>query len=374
MLKHILLAPYYLTLLLRHLFYDIGLIKSRKADVPTICVGNVTVGGTGKTPHVEMILRLLEESPVWKNEPAAVLSRGYRRKTKGFRIVSKEGKAVNFGDEPMQIKKNFPQVTVAVDKNRIEGCRYLSHPDSVRRNGEIGHNETFPASSVIVLDDAFQYRKLKASLSIVLIDYYRPVTKDHLLPFGTLRDLPGRISRADILIVTKCPFALEDEEKSEYARKLGFASFNPSSCEAVRENGEKQKLFFTTISYCHCRPIFENADPHYIYSNKVILFTGIAKDSPLVGHLSDNYKIEHYVNFPDHHRYTRSDFSEIEHAAKKYPTALIATTEKDAQRVLDYEWLSKDMRTRLFMVPIKATFFSEDEKKNFCEILDSLKQ
>ena len=135
--------------------------------------------------------------------------------------------------------------------------------------------------------------------------------------------------------------------------------------ENFLKNGKKQKLFFTTISYCHCRPIFEDADPHYIYSNKVILFTGIAKDSPLVGHLSDNYKIEHYVNFPDHHRYTRSDFSEIEHAAKKYPTALIATTEKDAQRVLDYKELDASLKERMFMVPIKTAFLTQEEHDIF---------
>ena len=162
---------YRLILAIRHLAYNKGWKKSFKAEVPTICVGNITVGGTGKTPHTEMILRKLLESDRWGYSNIAVLSRGYKRKSKGFQIVDRESTARFAGDEPLQIARKFPSVTVAVDKDRIHGCQQLK-------------------ADIIVLDDAFQYRRLNPSLNIVLVDYNRPIFKDKLMPWGRLRDLP----------------------------------------------------------------------------------------------------------------------------------------------------------------------------------------
>ena len=207
---------YRIILSLRHLAYDKGWKKVQKADVPTICVGNITVGGTGKTPHVELLLRLLEFRAV------AVLSRGYKRKSRGFRVVQETDTARSVGDEPLQMARKFPSATVAVDKDRLHGCRELA----------AGHPQ------VIVLDDAFQYRKLDASLKIVLVDYSRPVFEDRLLPWGRLRDLPSRIRKAHAVVVTKCPSELSDEEKERIMK---------AEPQFVEENAWVQEAYVAKI-------------------------------------------------------------------------------------------------------------------------------
>ena len=196
MIDSIILAPYYWALKLRHFLYDSGLRKVHRSPVPTICIGNITVGGTGKTPHTEMLLRLLQSRPEWEGKNVAVLSRGYGRKSKGFRLIEADDPASMTGDEPLQIKRKFPDTTVAVDRDRMEGCRILAGDDGCSPDS-IGHK-----ADLIILDDAFQHRALDADFKIVLMDYGRPVYKDHLLPLGRLRDLPERTSKADIVIVT----------------------------------------------------------------------------------------------------------------------------------------------------------------------------
>ena len=206
MIDKFLLFPYYWVLKARNRRWSRPGRKFSYAEVPTLCIGNVTVGGTGKTPHVEMVLRLLQQHPDWCDKQLAVLSRGYKRDSKGFQQVTAEGSAVLYGDEPMQIKKKFPDVVVAVDKKREQGCDLLVHPEKLkgRRWEKRCWNREFKPADYIVLDDAFQYRRLKTHKSVVLVDYNRPVQKDMLLPLGRLRDLPERIYDADALIVTKC--------------------------------------------------------------------------------------------------------------------------------------------------------------------------
>ena len=161
MIDKLILFPYWLTLKCRHAFYNIGLFKSHKAPVPTICVGNITVGGTGKTPHTEMIIRMLLESEEWGDKNIAVLSRGYKRKSKGFQQVTAEGRVEDFGDEPLQIKRKFPEITVAVDKSRKRGCRFLADPELLKtsKKGRRCINKDMPKADIIVLDDAFQHRR-----------------------------------------------------------------------------------------------------------------------------------------------------------------------------------------------------------------------
>lgn len=345
----------------------------RKAEVPTICVGNITVGGTGKTPHTEMILRTLIESDEWGARYLAVLSRGYKRNSRGFQQVVREGSASFYGDEPLQLKKKFPGVTVAVDKDRIEGCDLLCHPEKLLDKEYRGcRNPHLPQAELVVLDDAFQYRKLQADLNIVLVDWNRPVTKDSLLPFGRLRDLPSRLYDADIVIVSKCPYDLEDEEKEGYAKLLGYKDYQPAFCSATAPGGRTQALLFTTIRYEQPVPVYETSDPRYIYSKKLILFTGIAGDTPLRRYLSDNYKIVQHIAFPDHHRYTDADFRAIRAAVRQHPTAAVATTEKDAQRVLDYNGMPQALRERMFQVPISVEFSSVREREIFKKALCSL--
>lgn len=338
---------YRLILALRHMAYDKGWKKSFKASVPTICVGNITVGGTGKTPHTEMILRKLLASDRWAFSNVAVLSRGYKRKSKGFQIVRRDSSARMVGDEPLQIAAKFPSVTVAVDKDRVHGCEALAGGQAV--------SEAFPPANIVVLDDAFQYRRLRADLNIVLVDYNRPIFKDRLIPWGRLRDLPSRIKRAQAVVVTKCPAALSDWDKQEWSRKLRLK--------------QGQKLFFTTITYDAPEPVFQEADSRYTYSQRLILVSGIANDAPLRGYLSDTYKIARRLSFPDHHRFGRGDIARIDKAIKANPTACIMTTEKDAQRLRDVKKLPDRIKQRLFYIPVKAEFLSPEEDAAFTELV-----
>ncbi|MBQ1912869.1 MAG: tetraacyldisaccharide 4'-kinase [Bacteroidales bacterium] len=332
---------YRLVLALRHLFYDKGWKKRFKAPVPTVCIGNITVGGTGKTPFTEWVLRCLLQSDDWAYSNIAVLSRGYKRKKKGFQIVSREGSAADYGDEPLQLARKFPSVTVAVDKDRVEGCRKLAEGDS--------------GAEIIVLDDAYQYRKLAADVNIVLVDYHRPVFKDKLMPWGRLRDLPSRLLKADFVVVTKCPAFLGDWDRQEWRRLLRLK--------------DSQQLFFTTISYGTPEAVFEEADARYTYAQRLVLVTGIANDAPLRSYLSDTYKISKRLSFPDHHKYTRADIRSVSAAVKEQPTACVMTTEKDAQRLRDVPKVPDTLRQRLFYIPIRAEFLTPEDAAAFTAAL-----
>ena len=371
MIDQILLFPYYLTLKLRNRIYGRPGRKLHYADAPTICIGNVTVGGTGKTPHVEMVLRLLQQSEAWSGKHLAVLSRGYKRDSTGFQQVTAGGSATMFGDEPLQIKKKFPDVTVAVDKDRVEGCDLLVHPDKLqgRKYAKKCWNRDFPAADLIVLDDAFQYRKLKAAKNIVLVDYNRPVHKDMLLPLGRLRDLPERIYDADAVIVTKCPAALDEFARAKFVEEMGFTDYLPSGCDAANPAGRRQFIFFTTVLYGQATGVYSTAEPRYLYAKKAILVTGIAKDGPLRAFLSDTYKLIKRFSFPDHHRFTWKDINRIQDASAAQPTAAILTTEKDAQRLLDYAGMPEPLMQRLFQVPITVDFLTADERETFTDFI-----
>lgn len=331
---------YRLALKLNDALWRSGRRKSRAAQIPTVVIGNITVGGTGKTPHTEMVLRLLLESGEWGANEIAMLSRGYRRSTRGYRIVDAGSTAQESGDEPLQIKKNAPWATVAVCKDRLEGCRRLGEEEGAR---------------IVVLDDAFQYRKLKATVSIVLVDWNRPVSKDRVLPWGKLRDLPGRLSDADIVIVTKCPDDLTEEEAADFRRGLDVPP---------------ERVFFTSIAYCDPQAVFPEGDRHYLYSKHAVMFTAIANDKPLRWQLMSSYRIFRRFSFPDHHPFSRKDVMRIADAALEAPVAVVMTTQKDAQRLLDCKKVPDVLRSRTFAVPIEAVFVGgEDERARFARTL-----
>ena len=359
---------YRLILGFRHFFFDKGWKKSYKAEVPTVCVGNITVGGTGKTPHTEMILRLLLQSDEWAYSNIAVLSRGYKRKSKGFQKVGRDGTALSFGDEPLQIAKKFPSVTVAVDKDRVEGCHFLTHPEELQTSKKARGclDKDIPKADIIVLDDAFQYRRLRSDVNIVLVDYNRPVQKDKLLPWGRLRDLPSRLKAADIIIVTKCPTYLDEWEKGKWAKQLGVNDYSVATCTGTRKKGKVQTVLFSTIGYEPMVPVFpEEADSRFTYAQRLILFSGIAKDTPLRAYLSDSYKEVKRFSFPDHHKYSNADIRKVAKAVEAFPTACVATTEKDAQRVVDTKKVPEALRQRLFQVPINVRFLTPAEEEVF---------
>lgn len=326
----LLLFPLYFTLKFRHYLFDKGIFKSRKFDVPIISIGNISIGGTGKTPHTEFLIR--ELLPKYK---VAVLSRGYGRKTRGFRLVDTGNKVTEVGDEPLQMKKKFPYIIVAVCEKRVKGVEaLLALPEDQR-------------PTVILLDDGFQHRWITPSINIVLVDFNLPLEKEYLFPVGKLRDLPEQIQRADIIIVTKCPDEISLEARFEWERRLRLSP--------------RQRMLFSNISYGEPESIFSGADRRYIYSRFAILITAIANPRPLIYHLLSDYKIIAKMEFRDHHNFTTSEVSRINKLAKKWPKAVIYTTEKDAQRLMAKNKLSENVKSRIFYIPIEVSLIDTPE-------------
>ena len=335
MISSIAVFPYWLALRIRNARYDSGKKKSVTHPVPVISVGNVTVGGTGKTPMTEYLVNLLQGSC-----RLAVLSRGYKRRSKGFHLVTEDDTADVAGDEPLQIKRKFPHILVAVDKDRNHGVeQLLALPEAER-------------PQLVLLDDGFQYRKLKPATNLVLVDYNRPIFKDNLLPFGRLRDLPEQIRRADVVVMTKCPRYLDEWERGKLRQ---LTRLRP-----------EQPLFFATVKYGDPLPVFRwEADKRYIYSKDVFLFSGVADDRPLRVQLTDRYEHIAHKRFGDHHRFTRADLHLLLREVRRNPRALLLTTEKDAQRLLHCEKLDPEVRRRLFYLPIETEFLSWEEGEAF---------
>ena len=339
-LSRVFLFPYWLALKLRNALWDSGRRKAEQHPVPVISVGNLTVGGTGKTPMVEYLCRLLREE--WR---VAVLSRGYKRKSRGFHLVDPGDKASLSGDEPLQIKRKFPELLVAVDKDRNHGVkRLLALPETQRPD-------------LILLDDGFQYRKLKPARNLLLVDYNRPVFDDQLLPLGRLRDLPEQIRRADAVVVTKTPGLVDDWDREQMRQRLHLRPDQP--------------LFFTAVRHVAPEPVFpEEADKRYIYSREAFLFTGVADDRPLRVHLVDQYVHIDHKHYGDHHRFTWLDQRALRRYAHKHPRTVLLTTEKDAMRLLHCTRLGAEVRTRLFYIPVETAFLSLEEGKAFRQVLD----
>jgi len=331
LIAHIATSPYRFVLWIRHKCYDWGILKSVSLDIPVVSIGNITVGGTGKTPHTELVVRLFSQEI-----PIAVLSRGYKRSSKGFRYVDVANSVSDAGDEPLQIKRKFPSVVVAVDANRIAGI------DRIRQD--------HPHVKLIVLDDAFQYRRLRPMYSILLSDFYRPYTQDLLLPFGRLRDLKSQAKRADMIVVTKTP---PQSSQTERENQYNILEPNPN-----------QKLFFTCYGYDAPYPLFpeEATDLVGSTSNEIVAITGIAQPKPFLEHISKIGTVVGHLKFGDHHHFGPKDICDINEAIVRHPHAVIYTTEKDAMRLREASTLSKDVKSCVCVISIKIDFFTSDER------------
>ena len=330
--------PYWATLKIRHLLYDKGIKRSFSFPVPVICIGNITVGGTGKTPHTEMVIRMLESK-----YRIAVLSRGYKRETKGFRIAAPGDTFAQIGDEPLQIKHKFPHITVAVCEDRCKGIeQLLALPQDIR-------------PELIILDDAFQHRRVKPSHSIVLMNWHNPIFSDNLLPLGRLRDLPEQIRRADSVIVTKSPLFGEHDGIIDSERAAEQLAPVEKEWRARLGLREEQNLRFSYITYGDTTTVFPTeGDNRYIYSKSAIFFTGIANDTQFRDHIAGTYKILDSIKFPDHYNFSKTNIREINKWAAKHPTSVVLTTEKDSMRLLANPHLSTDLKKRLFYIPIEV--------------------
>ncbi|MEG0518695.1 MAG: tetraacyldisaccharide 4'-kinase [Bacteroidales bacterium] len=368
----LLLFPYWVILKIRHSLYDRKIKKSISYNIPVICVGNITVGGTGKTPHTEMLIRLLRDK-----YKVAVLSRGYKRKTKGFRIAQLTDTFEQVGDEPLQIKQKFPDILIAVCASRREGIEKLlalpEHEQDACASNSSGNAQSATAAiyrpTLIILDDAFQHRKVTPSHSVVLMNYSNPIYNDNLLPLGTLRDLPEQIKRADSVIISKSPLFGEmrgvdgiidqqealkqvEEKETEWRRNLSLK--------------EHQQLYFSTITYGEPLPVFPyEADSRYIYSKNAVYFTGIANDKEFRDNIVGSHKIQDAIKFADHRSFSESDIARIHHLAAKYPTAVVFTTEKDSKRLITNRYLNADLRKRLFYIPIEVEISPTVKKEEF---------
>ena len=308
---------------LRNWLYDKNILKSSSFNFPIICVGNLATGGTGKTPMTEYIIEILKDKYA-----VATLSRGYKRKTRGFAIAREGTTAIDIGDEPMQFHQKFPGITVAVGEERLVAIPQLLHDR--------------PGTEVIVLDDAFQHRAVRAGLNIVLTEYRNLYTRDFLLPAGDLRDNTSSVKRAHIIIVTKCKPSLTIEEKASLLNEL-----NPMP---------QQQVFFTEIVYENMYPLFASPMPMLNQRTDILLLCGIANPKPLKEYLTMQVHSYDMLRYADHHIFTSDDLKEIKKHFNNLQSEnkIILTTEKDSVRLHKFENDLKDFP--IFVLPIKHRF------------------
>ena len=313
-----LLAPiswiYGLVVWIRNLLYDDHILHSTTMSIPTIGVGNLAVGGTGKTPMTEYLVSLLS-----MRYKVAVLSRGYGRNTKGFRLANEQDTAYTIGDEPMQIYTHFPNVPVAVCADRVKGVKRLQH--------------LFPDLQCVILDDAYQHRSLRCGCYILLTPYDRLYVHDHMLPWGKLRDVPSQSIRANVVVVTKCPEKMLPIDRRVVANALQLPSY--------------QQLVFSSIVY---QPLVLPGTP--------LLLTGIANPQPILTYLREQYPNTDLLAFPDHHVFTDIDQKAILSKAKDY--TCVVTTEKDFMR-LQQTPLVKQLGDKLYIQSIQTDFGIDKE-------------
>ncbi|MDE3743910.1 tetraacyldisaccharide 4'-kinase [Maribacter polysaccharolyticus] len=303
---------YGLVVHVRNVLYDFGILKSTSFKTPTICVGNLSVGGTGKTPMIEYLVALLQD-----RYKVAVLSRGYKRKSKGFQIASDGGNVEELGDEPYQIFKKFPKITVAVDADRCNGIANLEksvHPD------------------LVLLDDAFQHRKVKPGFSILLTAYDGLYSKDRYLPTGNLRDSKREARRAHVIVVTKCPDTLDNERQTQVLKSL--------------KPKKEQQVLFSQLRYDH--RLKGNGAPlslEDLLGQRVTLVTGIANPKPLVGYLIDRGVDLEHLEYRDHHFFSTSEIGLFN------SKPIVLTTEKDFARL-------KGKVADLYYIQVKHEFLN----------------
>jgi len=327
----VLLNPiYWVIVFFRNLFYDLGIFKSEFLNIPIIAIGNLSTGGTGKTPHTEYLIECLKE-----HKKLAVLSRGYRRESVGYQEATKQPDALQIGDEPAQIKSKYPEITVAVDVDRVNGVKTL-----LAKNNP---------PEVILLDDAFQHRKLQAGFYVLLSPYQHLFVDDWVLPAGNLREQRKGYERAQCIVVTKCPSDLSAQERQNIISRI-----KPKS---------HQEVFFSTIAYANPLPLTSAFD----FQKGFVLVTGIADASPLTRHLQDSKKEFQHLNFADHYRFSEADTMEIIAKAREKGLCQVLTTEKDYQRIDVSKLIQEGIQ--IAYLPISMRFIG-DEQDFSKQILD----
>jgi tetraacyldisaccharide 4'-kinase len=318
--------------------YDAGVLTEKKFDIHTIGVGNLSVGGAGKTPLVEYLIRLLKKEEI----RVATLSRGYKRKTSGFVLADNTSTAKEIGDEPLMYKSKY-DVEVAVDRNRANGIKQL-----------LTLHENVP--KVILLDDVFQHRSVKCGLNIVVSDYSNLYFKDTMLPAGTLREFKGGISRADIIVISKTPDRTSPVEIRAIVRDISPRAH--------------QQVFFSYIRYGELYSISDNTVKidtlNDVFRYRVISFTGIANAHPMVNYLKEYAADVRHLNFPDHHEYVPKDLRDIERYYHSFPggNKILVTTEKDMMRLRNDDVWDLARTMNIYILPVEITFRDKEEEFN----------
>lgn len=309
----------------RNLLYDLRMRPSVSFEVPVICVGNITVGGTGKTPMIEHLIRLCS-----RTYKVATLSRGYGRDTKGFRLATPQDTAGTIGDEPMQFYRKFnEQITVSVCEDRA-----FAIPAILQEKEEI---------NLILLDDGFQHRRVRPHFSLVLTDYYRPFYKDFLLPAGQLRESRKEVSRAHAVVVTKCPTDMQEDEMMRIEH-------------AIRKYAELP-IFFSRIHYGEPVPF----GVQQTINKDIILVTGIGYSKPLYDYVIQGFRIIEHVSYADHHAYTLTDLAKLQKKVEASPGCSLVTTEKDWVKLTAPDLMETTKKLPFFFIPIEVDFVKSGE-------------
>ena len=338
--RHWMLAPltalYGMAVGVRNRLFDWKLLSSEDFDLPVISVGNLTVGGTGKTPHTEYLIRLLKDK-----YKVALLSRGYKRKTSGYRLATDASTPQEIGDESYQIKKKYPNIHVAVDADRRHGIHKLCD--------EAASSDT----EVVLLDDAFQHRYVRPGINILLMDYNRPIYEDALMPTGLLREPASSIYRAQIIIVTKCPKDIKPIDFRIVAKHLELRPY--------------QQMFFTSFTYGNLNAFNQTEQQKPLSTvtanTHIVLVTGIASATPLVEKLNEYTTNITHLEYRDHHDFKHSDLQQIEKVFNSIEAEdkLIITTEKDAARLRGC-MLSESISNHLYVLPIEIEFLQDQQE------------
>lgn len=331
----------------RNLCFETGILKSRSFDLPVISVGNITVGGTGKTPHVEYLTKILQE-----HFKVAILSRGYKRKTKGFILADEKSSVADIGDEPRQMKKKYPHVTVAVDSDRCHGIDMLN---TIEGTKDI---------DVVVLDDAFQHRYITPGINILLVDYHRLIIYDELLPAGRLREPLAGKDRADIVIVTKCPKKLKPMEFRVITKAMNLYPY--------------QKLYFTTLEYQDLISLDGNRQlplSQLTADMNILVLSGIASPQQMIIDLKHYTQHIYPLTFSDHHPFKGKDIELIRHTYENMPSPkIIITTEKDAVRLEHLDGLDEDVRSQMYVLPLEIMFLLDQNDMFNQNIIDYVRK
>lgn len=316
----------------RNRLYDLKIKPSVKFELPVICVGNLSVGGTGKTPVIEYLIRLLS-----KEYKTVVLSRGYKRKTKGFRMADQSDTAATLGDEPFQLyNKYHDRITVAVGEDRV-----MAIPTIVQQKENV---------EVILMDDGFQHRRVTPGFSILLTDYSNPFYTDFLLPSGRLREARSNANRADAIVVTKCPTNVDAEDMNKIS-------------VAVKRYTQKP-IFFSSLLYGN---IVSFGNPMATVTKTVLLVTGIANSKALVSFVESNYMLKDHWNYADHYDYKEQDLTKMEDFIERNPTAMILTTEKDMVKLSSPMFKHRVSKLPFYYLPIEVQFLKDG--KEFDELV-----